>query len=55
MRARLGSEGGSERVILCTAPGFVFGSFYLAIRVLGRYYRLAAGPHIRYGIYVGRS
>ena len=53
MNVHLGTEGGNERVIFCTAPGFVFGSFYLAVRVMGRYYRLAMGP--RFGIYVGRS
>lgn len=51
MRVRLGSEGGNERVILCTAAW----SFYLAIRPFRRYYRLAMGPQILGGIYVGRS
>lgn len=48
MRVVLGTEGGNERVIFC-----VGGGFYLAVRVLGRYYRLAMGP--RFGVYVGRS
>lgn len=51
MKVWLGTEGGFERVILCVAPW----SFYLAVRILGRYYRLAAGPQIRSLIYVGRS
>ncbi len=36
MRTLLGTEGGNERVILCVAPF----SFYLAVRVDARYYRL---------------
>ena len=55
MRTLLGTEGGSERVILCVAQTFMAVSFYLAVRVLGRYYRLAFGPHIRYWIHLGRS
>ena len=51
MRTRLGTEGGAERVILCTAPW----SFYLAVRVAGRYYRLAVGPQFKGGFHMGRS
>lgn len=51
MKTLLGSEGGFERVILCVAPW----SFYLAVRILGRYYRLAVGPQILGLVYVGRS
>ena len=51
MRTLLGTEGGNERVILCVAPL----SFYVAVRVLGRYYRLAMGPQIRTWVYIGRS
>jgi hypothetical protein len=51
MRIRLVAGGGPQRVILCTGSG----SFYLAVRILGRYYRLAMGPAILGGIYVGRS
>jgi hypothetical protein len=38
-RVWLGTEGGNERVILLTAGRPLFA--YLAVRVLGRYYRLA--------------
>lgn len=50
MRVLLGSAGGQERVVLVTAPG----GFYLAVRMFGRYYRLAAR---QYGLawYAGRS
>jgi len=51
VKTLLGTEGGNERVILCTRPW----SFYLAVRVLGRYYRFAAGLHVFHYIYVGRS
>jgi hypothetical protein len=52
MRVLLGHEGGSERVILCVAalPAL---AFYLAVRVGGRYYRLAMGWP--FGLYAGRS
>ena len=36
MKTLLGTEGGNERVILCVAPF----TFYLAVRIAGRYYRL---------------
>lgn len=50
MKTLLGTEGGNERVIFCVAPF----SFYFAVRVCGRYYRLwlARWP-VRIG--VGRS
>ena len=51
VRVRLGSEGGTERVILCTAPW----SFYLSVKVRKHYYRLAVGPGIVGWVYVGRS
>lgn len=38
-RILLGTEGGYERVILVVAPRPWFA--YFAVRVLGRYYRLA--------------
>jgi len=52
MKVVLGTEGGNERVILCVAalPAL---AFYLAVRVAGRYYRLAMGWP--FGLYVGRS
>jgi hypothetical protein len=51
VRTLIGSEGGFERIILCVAPW----SFYLAVKVFGRYYRLAVGPQIVGLVYVGRS
>lgn len=41
--ARLGSDGGNERIILLTRSH----GFYLAVRVLGKYARLAVW---RYGL-----
>ena len=52
MRVLLGTEGGNERVILCVV-GLPALGFYLAIRVMGRYYRLAMG--YGFDVYVGRS
>jgi len=52
VRTLLGTEGGNERVILCANAMPVLG-FYLAVRVLGRYYRLAMG--YPFGLYMGRS
>lgn len=40
-----------ERVILVTSRS----GFYLAVRVLGRYYRLAVSRSIFGWVYVGRS
>lgn len=61
MRTRvwLGAEGGDERVILVTARRPLFT--YLAVRVLGRYYRLAVTVllvgrvPVRLRIHAGRS
>jgi len=55
VKTLLGTEGGNERVILCVAAYMLAFSFYLAVRVRGRYYRLAAGPHMRRWLYIGRS
>jgi hypothetical protein len=54
VRTLLGTEGGNERVILCVNGGWYWG-FYIAVRVLGRYYRFAAGPVVPYWAYVDRS
>jgi hypothetical protein len=51
MKTRLGTPGGFERIILCTAPW----SFYIAVKPFRRYYRLAMGLQILGGVYVGRS
>lgn len=47
MKVRLGSEA----AVLCTAPGF----FYFAVKLYGRFYRLALGTTIPGFIYLGRS
>lgn len=36
MKTRLGTEGGQQRVILCTTTG----GFYLSVRPARRYYRV---------------
>lgn len=50
MRVLMGTEGGSERIILCVRSH----GFYLAIKPWKHYYRLAIW---RYGLlwYAGRS